>query len=101
MTELSTEVRWLTVDACGATLDCIYYAFGDVDLVAIIDFPSPEDAAAFGLTVSAGGALRLYRTTPLLTVEQGIESLHRASEVRKAYTPALNVPLIQQPVGSR
>jgi uncharacterized protein with GYD domain len=89
------------LEACGASLQCMYYAFGDVDLIAVIDFPSPEDAAAFGLTVSAGGALRLCRTTPLLTVDQGIESLHRASELRKVYTPAVSVSVVEQPVGAR
>lgn len=81
------------LDAVGGKIECIYYAFGDVDLVGIIDFPTPEDAAAFGLVVSASGALRLYRTTPLLTVEQGIASLQKAESVRKVYTPPLTVTL--------
>ena len=29
------------LDACGATLQCLYYAFGDVGLVGVIDFPTP------------------------------------------------------------
>jgi uncharacterized protein with GYD domain len=78
------------LDACGAKLQCLYYAFGDVDLVGVIDFPTPEDAAAFALAVGSSGALRLYRTTPLLSIDQGIESLRRAAEVRKAYSPPLS-----------
>src|SRR5205823_5542063 len=62
------------LDACGAKIECLYYAFGDSDLVGIIDFKTPEDAAAFALAVTASGALRSYKTTPLLTVDQGIES---------------------------
>src|SRR6476469_6168456 len=75
------------LDTCGASIVSIHYTFGDHDLVAICDFPSPEDAAAFGLAVTSTGALRSYRTTPLLSVEQGIESMRRAAELKKVYTP--------------
>lgn len=75
------------LETCGASIVSIHYTFGDHDLVAICDFPSPEDAAAFGLAVTSSGALRSYRTTPLLSVEQGIESMRRAAELRKVYTP--------------
>jgi uncharacterized protein with GYD domain len=88
------------LDACGATLQCMYYAFGEVDLVGVIDFPTPEDAAAFALAVGASGALRLYRTTPLLSVEQGIDALGRASEVRKVYSPPLTLDL-EEPARAR
>lgn len=79
--------------ACGATLECMYYAMGEVDLVGIIDFPTPEDAAAFSLTVTSGGALRLYRTTALLTVDQGIASMRRAARLRDVYSPPMAVTL--------
>jgi uncharacterized protein with GYD domain len=88
------------LDACGAKLECLYYAFGDVDLIGVIDFPTPEDAAAFSLAVGSTGALRLYRTTPLLSVDQGIASMERAAEIRKIYSPPLTVPA-QQPATAR
>ena len=89
--------------ACGATLQCMYYAFGDVDLVGVIDFPTPEAAAAFSLAIGSSGALRLYRTTPLLSIEQGLESMRRAGEVRQSYTPPLTVSLVEQraPAGAK
>ena len=74
---------------------------GDVDLVGVIDFPAPEDAAAFSLAVGASGALRLYRTTPLLSVDQGIESMRRAAEVRRVYTPPQGAPIVQQAAPAR
>jgi uncharacterized protein with GYD domain len=79
----------------------MYYAFGEVDLVGVIDFPTPEDAAAFALAVGSSGALRLYRTTPLLSVDQGIEAMRRAGQVREAYSPPLTVSLIAQPTPAR
>jgi uncharacterized protein with GYD domain len=89
------------LEACGAKLQCLYYAFGDVDVVGVIDFPTPEDAAAFALALGASGALRLYRTTPLLSIDQGIDSLRRAGEVRKAYAPPLTVSLLGDPAPAR
>jgi uncharacterized protein with GYD domain len=77
------------VNAAKGKIECIYYAFGECDLVGIIDFATPEDAAAFALAVTSSGALRSYKTTPLLTVEQGIDSMKRAEKIRSAYTPPL------------
>jgi uncharacterized protein with GYD domain len=84
------------VKAAGGRIESIYYAFGDVDLVGIIDFGTPEDAAAFSLAVSSTGALRSFKTTPLLTVEQGLASMRRAVEIRGKYTPPLTVDLASQ-----
>jgi uncharacterized protein with GYD domain len=83
--------------ACGGTLQCLYYAFGEVDVVGVIDFPTPEDAAAFALAIGSSGALRLFRTTPLLSVDQGLESLRRAGEIRGQYAPPLTVSVVDQP----
>ena len=84
------------VKAAKGSIQCIYYAFGDVDLVGIMDFPTPEDAAAFALTVTAAGALRSFKTTPLLTVEQGITSMKRAAELRSKYTPPTTVDVTEK-----
>src|SRR3954454_2829924 len=100
-TQIDTEANVIeritpALKACGGKLECMYYAFGERDLVGVIDFRTPEDAAAFGLAVGASGALRMYRTTPLLSVDQGIASMHKAKEVRKVYTPPRNVSLVEQ-----
>lgn len=79
--------------ACKATLDSIYYAFGDDDIVALIDFPSPEDAASFSLAVSAGGSLKSAKTTPLLTVDQGVTAMKKAAKAGKGYQPATTIDL--------
>ncbi|MGZ6826505.1 MAG: GYD domain-containing protein [Mycobacteriales bacterium] len=89
------------VKAAHGTIECLYYAFGDSDLVGIIDFATSEDAAAFALTVTASGALRSYKTTPLLTVAQGVESMKRAAEVRGSYTPPLTVDLTERKASAK
>ena len=86
---------------CGGKLETIFYAFGDCDLIAIIDFKNAEDAAGFALAVTSSGALRSYKTTPLLTVDQGLASMKRAAEARKAYAPPLTVSLVEQKAKTR
>lgn len=78
------------LDPYGAKLVSVYYAFGDMDLVAIVDFREPEDAAAYSMTVHSYGAARVHRLTPLMSVDQGMESMRRASEHRKSFSPALD-----------
>ena len=84
------------VKAAKGSIQCIYYAFGDADLVGIIEFPTDEDAAGFALAVTGSGALRSFKTTPLLTVEQGMASMKRAANIRSKYTPPLTVNLVEQ-----
>jgi len=56
------------VKTLGGKVEAFYYAFGDDDVVLILDLPNNIKAAALGLTISGSGAVRV-RTTPLLTVD--------------------------------
>jgi uncharacterized protein with GYD domain len=57
------------LESVGGNLECFYFAFGDVDMYAIGDFPDDIDAAAVGLAVaqSAGSTMAM---TQLLTPEE-------------------------------
>lgn len=55
-----------------------WFAFGDYDLVAIVEMPTNVEAAAFSLAATAGGACRSVKTTPLMTTAEGIEALKKA-----------------------
>ncbi len=56
-----------------------WFAFGDYDIVSIVEMPSNIEAAAFSLAVAAGGAVRTIKTTPLMTRSEGIEALKKAA----------------------
>jgi len=77
------------LDGCGASVTGCFYAFGDYDLVLLADFPGAEEAAAFSLAATAGGSVKSIKTTPLLSVDQGISSMRRASEIGRNYHPAV------------
>jgi uncharacterized protein with GYD domain len=80
------------VQKLSGSIDSVYYCFGDRDLVALVDFPTPEDAAAFSLAASAGGAVKSIRTTPLMSVDQGITAMTKANELASVYQPPLSTP---------
>mgnify|MGYP001361164059 CR=1 FL=1 len=81
------EVIRPVLDSVGAKLESMYYAFGDRDIVAIIDAPDNVSAAAMSLAFSAGGALKSARTTPLMTVEEGLEAMRRGFRAFGTYKP--------------
>lgn len=58
----------------GGKLECIYFAFGEDDVLVIFDLPDNVAAARLAVAVGASGLVRT-RTTPLLTVEEADQAL--------------------------
>ncbi len=56
-------------ESVGGKLEAFYYAFGDVDVVAILDLPDNTTAAGLGLLVAERGTVDA-ETTVLLTPEE-------------------------------
>jgi uncharacterized protein with GYD domain len=67
-------------EAAGAKLLGYWYAFGEVDGYTLFEAPDDVTAAAILVKVGASGAITAS-TTKLLTVEEAIEALKRASNV--------------------
>jgi hypothetical protein len=42
--------------------------------------PSNVEAAAFSLAASAGGAVRSIKTTPLMSMAEGVEAMKKAAK---------------------
>lgn len=68
------------VESLGGTFDDAWISFGRYDLVGIVDFPDNVSEAAFSMSTAAGGAVSALHTTPLLTMEEGVEAMKRASQ---------------------
>ncbi|MFD0057001.1 GYD domain-containing protein [Streptomyces sp. CA-100214] len=64
------------VTGLGGRVEAMYFAFGESDVVIIVDFPDPISMAAVSLTVKASGALHT-RATPLLTLDEIDEAARR------------------------
>jgi uncharacterized protein with GYD domain len=74
------------IEKLGGKINAFWLAFGDYDVVAIIDMPNNVNAAAFALAVAAGGSCKNVRTTPLLSAEEGIAAMKKAAS--SGYKPA-------------
>ena len=70
----------------GGSLDPVWFSFGDYDLVGVMTLPDNVSAAAFSMAISAGGACRAVKTTPLMSVAEGIESMKKGAAC--GYKPA-------------
>ena len=68
------------LEGLGGKLEAIYYAFGQDDVVVILDMPDNVSATALSLAVSASGLVRT-KTTPLLTVEEADQALDKSGSV--------------------
>jgi serine/threonine protein kinase len=70
------------IESVGGTLHGFWYAFGTHDGYNLWEAPDNVSMAAVALAISAGGALSSYETTVLLTVEETMEALRKAGQVR-------------------
>jgi uncharacterized protein with GYD domain len=66
------------VEKLGGKVEGAWLAFGEYDVVVIAQMPDNVSAAAFSMAVTAGGALRACKTTPLLTTEEGVQAMRKA-----------------------
>jgi uncharacterized protein with GYD domain len=64
------------LESVDGKLEAFYYVMGDRDVIAIVDLPNAEAAAAISFAGMATGLTRV-RTTPLLTVDEVDRALAR------------------------
>jgi len=74
-----------SAEALGGTIESLFFCFGDYDLVGVVEFPDNRTAGAWSMAVSSGGDVRAFKTTSLLTIEEGLHALGQASEVAHAH----------------
>ena len=70
------------IESVGGKLHGFWYAFGTHDGYNLWEAPDKVSMAAVAMAISAGGALSSFETTALLTVEETIEALRKAEQVR-------------------
>jgi uncharacterized protein with GYD domain len=70
------------IEAVGGKLHGFWYAFGDHDGYNLWEAPNNVSMAATALAINAGGALSSVQTTVLLTVEETLAALKKASSIK-------------------
>jgi uncharacterized protein with GYD domain len=71
--------------ASGGRLVSLYYAFGEYDIVLVAEAPNNAAIASVVIAAAAGGAVGKVKTTPLMTIEEGLEAISNAGAI--TYTP--------------
>ena len=70
------------IEAVGGKLHGFWYAFGDHDGYNLWEAPDSVSMAATSLAINAGGALSSLQTTVLLTVEETLAAMRKASSIK-------------------
>lgn len=78
------------VEKLGGKMGPFYMCFGDYDTVGIIEMPDNVAAAAFALSIAAGGSCSDVKTTPLFTQEESIAAARKAGTSGYKPVPAAN-----------
>ena len=69
------------VKGWGGKLESFYFSFGDYDVVVIAEVPDNVTMAAVAMAVGASGALKSFKTTILLTAEEAVDAMRKASSL--------------------
>lgn len=74
------EASQPVLERLGGRIIDMWIAFGEYDVIAIIEAPDNVSVLAGSMAASAGGALKAAKTTPLMTMEEGIKAMKMAGE---------------------
>jgi uncharacterized protein with GYD domain len=69
------------IESVGGKLHGFWYAFGEYDGYNLWEAPDNVSVSAIVIAISAGGALKSCETTVLLTVEETLAALKKASSI--------------------
>jgi uncharacterized protein with GYD domain len=73
----SAALKALT-EKLGGKLEAFYFAFGDADVVAILDVPDQQTAVTAALAAAAAGHLKSLKTTPLVSNADAMAAMKKA-----------------------
>jgi uncharacterized protein with GYD domain len=65
-------------ESLGAKMTGFWFAFGEFDVVFLVDAPDNATAAALAMAIGAGGALSKVETTVLLDADEAQDAMRKA-----------------------
>ena len=66
----------------GGKLLGFYYCFGEYDGVVIVDMPDDSSLLTASMVAFAGGGTSKIKTTPLITVKEGVAAMKKGSGLK-------------------
>ena len=70
------------IESVGGKLHGFWYAFGTYDGYTLWEAPDNVSMAAVAVAISGGGALSSMETTVLLSVDETLQALRKAGQIR-------------------
>ena len=67
------------VEGLGGKIESVYFAFGEYDAIVVVELPDNVSAAALAMAVGGSAGISSYKTTPLLTMDEAMEAMRKAS----------------------
>jgi len=74
------EVVRQAIEKLGGKVVAGFMAFGEYDVVVITEMPDQISAAAIAIAFASGGACKSVHTTPLLSQDEALQAMKKASE---------------------
>jgi len=65
----------------GGKLESFDFAFGEYDIVSIVELPDNVSMAAISMAIGAGGAIGEFKTTVLIPMNEAVEAMRKAGTV--------------------
>ncbi len=75
------------IEKLGGRIEHAWFAFGEYDVLLVADMPNNVNAAAVAIAFAGGGACKSVHTVPLLSVEEAVQAMKKASD--SGYKPAI------------
>jgi len=69
------------IERMGGTMNSFFFSFGDYDAIVIAELPDNVTAAALAMAVGSTPGLSSYKTTVLLTSDEAMDAMRKASGV--------------------
>jgi uncharacterized protein with GYD domain len=78
------------IERLGGKVTSAWFAFGEHDIVLIIEMPDNVSAAAIAMAAAGGGSCKSVQTTPLMSAQEAVEAMKKANQsgYRSATTSA-------------
>jgi uncharacterized protein with GYD domain len=76
------------VERLGGRIETGWFTFGEYDLLVVCEFPDNVSAAALAVAISAGGAVKAVKTTPMMSFDDGLVAVKRARDAEYAPPPS-------------
>ena len=64
----------------GGKVETAYFCFGEYDMILIANMPDNVSAAAMSMAATAGGSVKAVKTTPLMSIREGLSAMRKAKK---------------------